>query len=358
MDPALLTEAEKRRAEAALLQQARLVTMNAEAMCPGCWVMKVAGGDDTVVLGEREGECEHGGSYDIACYGQIGKGAFGTIYRVAILAKHQPLPEHLSFVVAKCMPHVHDKPDDNNKEIRIATAAGLVVMHGITPLFPLVIGNTACVVGLNLESRLGRMRQSLTRERPHPSGVIATPANVLFSEMVPGDMSFWITTARSKVQWAWLIRHVLNAVMDMQTYLNAVHNDLHFGNILMTSMSDVGMPLLHDFGLALEVGPAYGAAGYVPNNERWASSESRHQNWRLIDLLRFLGLIPGTGMYPNGKPAPSDIVSKAKETKFALQRVRGEYYNTPTSNAEYDNIICAAIQRQAQLWLEYAQSLH
>ncbi|AGO82050.1 hypothetical protein pdul_cds_133 [Pandoravirus dulcis] len=203
-----------------------------------------------------------------------------------------------------------DSAARNNTEMGIAQAASGLVRAGVSPYFPLVYGTTYCdAVAYAPGSLLGaaardydlrqqvveaappaRRRQvrALVRTAPDLASLSETiasyglgdiveggldpsrplPAHLLVSEMAWGDLSS--VAARIPLtadQWFGIVHGVLSAIGTLQSHLSVVHNDLHFGNVLVAVAATNGdndddgddatprarcplalLPLVHDFG--------------------------------------------------------------------------------------------------------------
>ncbi|AVK75674.1 hypothetical protein pneo_cds_67 [Pandoravirus neocaledonia] len=201
-----------------------------------------------------------------------------------------------------------DSAARNNSEMTIAQAASDLVRQGASPHFPLVYGTTYCdAVTYAPGSLLGaaardydlrqqvidaappaRRRQvraivrttadltaiadaleayGLTIESLDPGRPLA--AYLLVSEMAWGDLaSLAARTDLTADQWFGIVRGVLMAVSVLQQHLSVVHNDLHFGNVLValvatesdggggaapTACTHMLLPLVHDFGRSYRV---------------------------------------------------------------------------------------------------------
>lgn len=199
-----------------------------------------------------------------------------------------------------------DSAARNNTEMGIAQAASGLVRTGVSPYFPLVYGTTYCdAVAYAPGSLLGaaardydlrqqvieaappaRRRQvrALVRTAPDLASLSEAmasyglgdiveggldpsrplPAHLLVSEMAWGDLSS--VAARVPLtadQWFGIVHGVLSAIGTLQSHLSVVHNDLHFGNVLVAVAATDGddddvisgarcplalLPLVHDFG--------------------------------------------------------------------------------------------------------------
>lgn len=170
-----------------------------------------------------------------------------------------------------------DSAARNNTEMGIAQAVSDLVRAGVSPYFPLVYGTTYCdAVAYAPGSLLGaaardydlrqqvveaappsRRRQVRALVRTAPdlaslgealaayglAGVVdeggldpsrPLPAHLLVSEMAWGDLSSVAGhTPLTADQWFGVVRGVLLAIGALQSHLSVVHNDLHFGNVLV-----------------------------------------------------------------------------------------------------------------------------
>lgn len=203
-----------------------------------------------------------------------------------------------------------DSAARNNGEMTIAQAASDLVRRGTSPYFPLVYGTTYCdnvtyAPGslLGAAARDYDLRQQVIEAAPparrrQVRAIVRTttdlaaiadalqayglsvealdptrplPAYLLVSEMAWGDLSSLAArTDLTPDQWFSIVSGVLRAVGALQQHLSVVHNDLHFGNVLValvaTHRDDNGdnterahgaaptacthalLPLVHDFG--------------------------------------------------------------------------------------------------------------
>ncbi|QBZ80697.1 Protein kinase catalytic incomplete domain containing protein [Pandoravirus celtis] len=206
-----------------------------------------------------------------------------------------------------------DSAARNNTEMGIAQAVSDLVRAGVSPYFPLVYGTTYCdAVAYAPGSLLGaaardydlrqqmieaappsrrRQMRALVRTAPDLASLgeaLAAyglagigegqldpdrplPAHLLVSEMAWGDLSSVAErTPLTADQWFGVVRGVLSAIGALQSHLSVVHNDLHFGNILVAVVAtdddddDNGtapgahcpqalLPLVHDFGRSYQV---------------------------------------------------------------------------------------------------------
>lgn len=87
------------------------------------------------------------------------------------------------------------------------------------------------------------------------------PAYLLVSEMAWGDLSsIAARVPLTSAQWFGIVRGILTAIGALQEDLAVVHNDLHFGNVLVALVDTADadgcrtlLPLVHDFGRSYEV---------------------------------------------------------------------------------------------------------
>jgi hypothetical protein len=200
------------------------------------------------------GKCPVGSTgWNIKCYGQIGSAsAFGAIYQVKLPVSAGTYAA--VSIVGKCMPDFDaGGDDDNDAEIALAQFASDLVVGGKTPRFPLLIGFArTCTVTLRGTHRLTRQiraRRGLAQSLSIP---LPNVASTMYSELATGDLIMWAGASHTAEEWKRVVYQVIKGIQDMQAYMNIIHNDMHFGNVLLTASNTA---LIHDFGLARVVAP-------------------------------------------------------------------------------------------------------
>lgn len=194
-------------------------------------------------------------------------------------------------MVGKIMPISEKKQETLNKnEITIATKVSDLVIEGKSIFFPIVYGWGLCnetvfstekfkrlceeyalkqdifskLEGKNyarfiVETRNKNMNEliSYARDKGITENFTARQmSNVLLSELAWGDLKQYIEQEKDNITIAMydnIINQVLTGISHFQKYLNAVHNDLHLGNVLLLFNKDSKRQqyltcLIHDFG--------------------------------------------------------------------------------------------------------------
>lgn len=194
------------------------------------------------------------------------------------------LPEKSYHFASKIMPIIESK---NNTEIGIATQASDLVLQGICEYFPIVYSSAFCdsVIykegsALKTQSIEWMYKQQLLKLTENTSyykratTLLRTsldsmkseieaklgcdivfsqaksfPAHILVSEMAWGDLnSFCKQYSLSDENWGKFINMIFSGIICLQKHLSIVHNDLHFGNVLVFMNFNNIIPLIHDFG--------------------------------------------------------------------------------------------------------------
>nr|UMO79298.1 hypothetical protein [Pandoravirus aubagnensis] len=239
-------------------------------------------------------------------YGRMGSN--GALSPAAAFSVALQAPDVTRMAVKVLAVVSDDSAARNNGEMTIAQAASDLVRRGTSPYFPLVYGTTYCdnvtyAPGslLGAAARDYDLRQQVIEAAPparrrQVRAIVRTttdltaiadalgayglsiealdparplPAYLLVSEMAWGDLSSLVTrTDLTPSQWFSIVRGVLLAVGALQQHLSVVHNDLHFGNVLValvatgsddddtdylyrsvpTACTHALLPLVHDFG--------------------------------------------------------------------------------------------------------------
>lgn len=187
----------------------------------------------------------------------------------------------------KMMPIVSDNDISKNKnEISVATLASEMVLENRCENFPIVYGsgkcqnsnfyspiwkerslNYACMRKLrqNLPSKTRQM-DALYRSGTSPENVakrfgvdiglcnnLETPSDFLISELASSDLSIWASSSHTSKEWKSIIYQCLQTIQFMRKEMGICHNDLHWGNILIKSIADYDLALIHDFGKSVPI---------------------------------------------------------------------------------------------------------
>lgn len=84
---------------------------------------------------------------------------------------------------------------------------------------------------------------------------LQVPTDYLISELAQEDLSSWATRPHSVEEWRDIIHQVLETIMFMGREMKISHHDLHWGNILIKTIDDHEIALIHDFGKAEHLTP-------------------------------------------------------------------------------------------------------
>ena len=194
------------------------------------------------------------------------------------------------YVAAKIMPLVDVySAKKNKKELKIARSASKAVLEGRTQSFPLVYGQTRCGnVMLSPQSKfyipglIYKCIQEISwKEGYKEAARIASSmsstefiaahcqesradADILFSELAASDLAFFLkNNSINFCTMAHIFKQILVLVNDMQTILGILHNDFHYGNILVTIRDNKLALMAHDFGESKYLNPGSLSHRYV-----------------------------------------------------------------------------------------------
>ena len=194
------------------------------------------------------------------------------------------------YVAAKIMPLVDVySAKKNKKELKIARSASKAVLEGRTQSFPLVYCQTRCGnVMLSPQSKfyipglLYKCIQEISwKEGYKEAARIASSmsstefiaahcqeskadADILFSELAASDLAFFLNNnSINFCTMAHIFKQILVLVNDMQTILGILHNDFHYGNILVTIRDNRLALMAHDFGESKYLNPGSLSQRYV-----------------------------------------------------------------------------------------------
>ena len=113
---------------------------------------------------------------------------------------------------------------------------------------------------------------------------IKISSHLLFSEIASYDLNYYLNNFKLSYDDLYdILYKIFNAINDLHTKLNILHNDLHLGNILILEIVNINeddfsksqlieIPLIHDFG-----------------NSRKVNFEKIHKQDRIKDILYFMG---------------------------------------------------------------------
>lgn len=214
-----------------------------------------------------------------------GPSAEGEVYDTYVT-----LPDESFHFASKIMPITDTKSAAKNiNEITIATQASDLVLNGICEYFPIVYSSNYCdnviynegsaLKNASTEWIYKQQLLKLTENTPlHKRAAVMVrlplatmqseiesklgrkvifvepksfPAHILVSEMAWGDLNgFCKQHTLDDQNWDRFINMIFTGIMCLQKHLSVVHNDLHFGNILVfMNFNPYGIiPLIHDFG--------------------------------------------------------------------------------------------------------------
>lgn len=286
------------------------------------WVKRA----DDMLQAVPAGKCPAGNTgWNIKCYGQMGSdSAFGAVYQVKLPTSAGVYAAQS--IVGKCMPDFDaGGDDDNDAEIALAQFASDLVVGNKTPRFPLLVGFArTCVVTLRGSHRLTRQiraHRGLAQALHIP---LPNVASTMYSEMASGDLIMWCGTTHTPEEWKRVVYQVIKGIQDMQAYMNIIHNDMHFGNVLLTAGNTA---LIHDFGLARVI---------AAPNRSGSSSASWTGDERMVDLSRFLqvALLTGVTAYVDkgAKKPPAAIISLIQDSQVRIAKAF-DYTFTPYTGA-------------------------
>ena len=194
------------------------------------------------------------------------------------------------YVAAKIMPLVDVySAKKNKKELKIARSASKAVLEGRTQSFPLVYGQTRCgnvmlppqskfyipsliykciqeiswKEGYKVAARIASSMSNTEFIAAHCQESKAD-ADILFSELAASDLAFFLkNNSINFCTMAHIFKQILVLVNDMQTILGILHNDFHYGNILVTIRNNKLALMAHDFGESKYLNPGSLSQRYV-----------------------------------------------------------------------------------------------
>ena len=194
------------------------------------------------------------------------------------------------YVAAKIMPLVDVySAKKNKKELKIARSASKAVLEGRTQSFPLVYGQTRCgnvmlppqskfyipsliykciqeiswKEGYKVAARIASSMSNTEFIAAHCQESKAD-ADILFSELAASDLAFFLNNnSINFCTMAHIFKQILVLVNDMQTILGILHNDFHYGNILVTIRNNRLALMAHDFGESKYLNPGSLSQRYV-----------------------------------------------------------------------------------------------
>lgn len=292
--------------------------------------------DDLMDLRAVPSACPLRGAWKVLCDGQIGSpSAYGAIYKVKLPVTSQstltPTGNSPTWIVGKCMIVA----SSNAKEQRLAQAASDLVAGKITAYFPLLIGvATGCPTPLRASHPAAKHARSLGIPLP-------LVKDIMYSELAQQDLIMWIKSPHTAQEWKRVYYQVFSAIEFMQSYLNIIHNDMHGGNVLLTSS---GTALIHDFGLATIIGSGPNMTGRT--SSMWVP-EDRFKDYRRACGMRYWAGTPelpgGRGGY-GGYAAPAEIIDIFDQCTTEMKRAF-MFYARPTNDAAL-----ACCRRMRELW--------
>lgn len=218
----------------------------------------------------------------------------GEVYRVNYTIPSGSLKNYEITGAFKILPIMSpESMDKNNTEIIVASSASELVKSGKSKYFPLVYVSGGCNdVTFYQGSKFTRPAYSYACMRkiyntyPDKSRRIAAleqqkqsapeilkrigdnqnlctdvtiPANFIFSELAAEDLDSWAHKRHTRKAWKEILSGIITGIYDLHSNLGYCHNDLHFGNILITNdlspnnkllsyVTYTEIPLIHDFG--------------------------------------------------------------------------------------------------------------
>jgi thiamine kinase-like enzyme len=189
----------------------------------------------------------------------------------------------------KIMPITSDNDiEKNNNEIEIANLASDMVLSNQCENFPLVYGSGRCLNSKfynnfwndkstdyacmrklrNILPAKNKQMDALFRSGQAPKAIaerfnvdislcnnLDTPSNFLISELANMDLIVWSRSVHNVKEWTSIIIQCLSAILCMREKMKICHNDLHWGNILIKSIGNYDMALIHDFGRSIPIEP-------------------------------------------------------------------------------------------------------
>lgn len=152
-------------------------------------------------------------------------------------------------------------------------------MEGRCPNFPLVYGYSqcddvyffspryrhlgeqyACLKTMRDKVSSGRAKQmtalfcqGISTENLANCQNLRVPTDYLISELAREDLSSWAMRSHTVDEWRDVIHQVLETIAFMGREMKISHHDLHWGNILLKTITDEvarELTLIHDFGKA------------------------------------------------------------------------------------------------------------
>jgi len=210
--------------------------------------------------------------------------------------------DYEGYVVIKILPDTDLEGEEGRREAEIAKRASDAVETGETPYFPLVFGHGTCDnVVMPLPSPLARgkaldlykkardwalsramiekwvpqsaqpeafewakgkesvdvlkeIRKGIDEYATAPVGFPPIRGQLILMEIAWGDMSMYLRRPErvEKEELRTLVLHCLYAIRDLQRKLGVVHRDLVLENILIQKIEEGPIPLITDFGEAVE----------------------------------------------------------------------------------------------------------